>query len=164
MGRLFPFQDLALRLGRGRRKRFVRGVEVPVIQGNPESHGVVGAVEVPRIHVDADGAVLRRILARGCGRRDAVVKRDLARVGIEFDLYPRGVPPFLVFTLQVLVEFARRAKGCQSICLCQPYIAVAIRKSDHQFPSSSCAEIKRLEFDGRFIRKIGFGQAAAERQ
>lgn len=164
MGRLFLFYSLALWFRRCRCERFVGGVEVPVIQRNPEPHGVVGTVEVPRIHVDADGAVLCRILARRRSRGYAVVKRDLTRIGVEFNLDPCGVSPFLVLAFEVLVEFARGAERRQGICLSESDVAVAIRKSDYQFPTASCAEVERLELDDGLIGKVWFGQTSSQWQ
>ena len=164
MGRLFLFPSPVLRLGCCRCERFIGGVEIPVIQGDPKPHGVVGAVEVPRIHVDTNRAVLCRILTRGRSWGYAVVKRNLARNGVEFNLDPCGVSPFLVLALEVLVEFARGAERRQGICLCESDIAVAIRKSNHQFPTASCAEVKRLELDDGLIGKVRFGQTSSQWQ
>ena len=164
MGRLFHFKMRALGLRCRRRIRFVRSVEVPVIQGNPEPHGIVWAVQKPRIHVDADGAVLRGVLTGGRHGRHAVVKRNLPSVGIESNFHPCGIPPFLVFAFQVLVVFARWAKRSEGVRLSEPHVAIAVGESDYQFPAAACAEVKRLEFNRWLIREAGLRQTAAQRQ
>ena len=148
----------------GRRKHLVRWIQVPVVERDAEAHGVIRAVQVPRVHSDADGAVLSRILPSRGYRWHAVIEGDLASLWIERNLNPNRVPPFLVFAFEVLMVFARGTKRRQCVALGQAYVPIAIGKSNDQLASAAPRQVKRLKFDERLIREIGLRQATANGQ